>query len=338
MKKFLTAAAFLSVMIAPVYSEDWYQIYFTHPGKNSGTSFYTPEQGLSSAIRRASANICCAFYDLDSSVITSELIKAKKRGVEVKLVTDNDNYSNRQVSDLQRNGIPVVCDSRKPFMHNKFAVIDGKEVWTGSYNVTVNGEKKNDNNALLIKSPELAEIYMAEFSEMFDDGVFGYGTGRFTGPGSRHSVKAGDTEINVYFAPEDPVEKEIIKRIEKAEKSIRFLAFSFTSDNISEAMISRFKEGVSVSGVFENRGILSKDSEYIKMKVENIPVRADSNPNSMHHKVIIIDDELVITGSYNFSKNASKKNDENCIMIYSRKIAEQYIKEYSRIFNSGRIK
>jgi phosphatidylserine/phosphatidylglycerophosphate/cardiolipin synthase-like enzyme len=58
-------------------------------------------------------------------------------------------------------------------MHNKFAVIDGTMVWTGSYNVTKNGQGKNNNNALLLKSGELADIYLQEFNEMFTLRVFG---------------------------------------------------------------------------------------------------------------------------------------------------------------------
>jgi phosphatidylserine/phosphatidylglycerophosphate/cardiolipin synthase-like enzyme len=55
----------------------------------------------------------------------------------------------------------------------------------------------------------------------------------------------------------------------------------------------------------------------------------------MHHKVIIIDDELVITGSYNFSKNAKKQNDENCIMIQSPRIAQLYIEEFNKLYNQA---
>jgi phosphatidylserine/phosphatidylglycerophosphate/cardiolipin synthase-like enzyme len=110
------------------------------------------------------------------------------------------------------------------------------------------------------------------------------------------------------------------------------MAFSFTSDKIGEAMINSHKRGVRVSGVFEKRGAKTKYSEYIKMRVEGIPVKMDKNRYNMHHKVIIIDDELVITGSYNFSKNASKRNDENVIMIRNKKIASQYLAEFNRIY------
>jgi phosphatidylserine/phosphatidylglycerophosphate/cardiolipin synthase-like enzyme len=72
------------------------------------------------------------------------------------------------------------------------------------------------------------------------------------------------------------------------------------------------------------------------MRLEGLPVRLDANGGAMHHKVIIIDEERVITGSYNFSKNASRRNDENVLMIDSKDIAAQYLKEFDRIYRESR--
>jgi hypothetical protein len=93
----------------------------------------------------------------------------------------------------------------------------------------------------------------------------------------KYYVKIGDSDVNAYFSPDDDIEKIITGRIKKARKSIHFMAFSFTSDGIGEAMIKKFKEGVPVQGIFERRGANSKESEFIKMKLEGIPVRLDGN-------------------------------------------------------------
>jgi len=68
------------------------------------------------------------------------------------------------------------------------------------------------------------------------------------------------------------------------------------------------------------------------MKIEGLPVRLDKNKNRMHHKVIIIDKRRVLTGSYNFSKSANKRNDENILMIDNKKIAKEYLKEFYRLY------
>ena len=114
------------------------------------------------------------------------------------------------------------------------------------------------------------------------------------------------------------------------------MAFSFTSDVIGETMIEKFKEGITVEGVFEKRGSGSEHSEFTKMLIEGVPVIKDHNRNVMHHKVIIIDDRIVITGSFNFSKNANRSNDENIVIIDSPEIAAQYNDEFRRLYKRGR--
>ena len=96
-------------------------------------------------------------------------------------------------------------------------------------------------------------------------------------------------------------------------------------------MIKKFKAGIDVKGIFEKRGAFTKHSEFIKMKLEGLPVQVDRNRYNMHHKVIIIDNSCVITGSYNFSKNASLRNDENILIIHNHDIAGLFIDEFNRL-------
>ena len=65
-----------------------------------------------------------------------------------------------------------------------------------------------------------------------------------------------------------------------------------------------------------------------KLYNAGVPVRQDGNPRTFHHKVFVIDEEIVVTGSFNFSENADKNNDENVIVIHNATIAEQYLKGY----------
>jgi phosphatidylserine/phosphatidylglycerophosphate/cardiolipin synthase-like enzyme len=242
----------------------------------------------------------------------------------------------RFMKKLGDSGIEVVTDPprRRGLMHNKFAVIDGAYLWTGSYNATVNDSVKNNNNALLICSPLLADIYKKEFQEMFDEEIFGNRKerGPFAELRKSYYVKIEETDINAYFAPEDNVERIILKRLEKAKTSIHFMAFSFTSAGIGEMMIKKFKSGVAVQGIFEKRGARTGHSQYVKLKLEGIPVRLDHNRGAMHHKVIVIDGERVIMGSYNYSRNANRSNDENILVIDNKEIASEYLAEFKRLW------
>jgi phosphatidylserine/phosphatidylglycerophosphate/cardiolipin synthase-like enzyme len=325
----------LIFVFVPAISADWNAVYFTEPEKNLHKNNYSaPQDAFVRLLQSAKVSIDGAFFEIDSEKVADGFISAHKRGVKVRLVTDERSLKEKAYNRITAAGIRIINDDKKGFMHNKFCIVDGKYVWTGSYNITDNCAYRNNNNAILIMSSELANIYDDEFKEMFERHIFKNKKEArplsFTG--NPYFVKIGQANINAYFSPDNDVEDIIVKRIQKAKKSIYFMAFSFTSDPIGEAMIERFKKGVKVQGLFEKNGSNTKESEYKKFLVEGIPVKTDINPHNMHHKVIIIDDEVVITGSYNFSKNASKHNDENILLIEDPEIAKKYTAEFRRLY------
>ncbi len=337
MKRFLYSCVFTAVLCLPLSpaGENWH-IYFTSPDNRNPIKMNgNPEHALVAEIDRCSVSIDGAFYDITSPRIVDAFLRACKRGVKIRLVTDDSNYGRDGVNILMRAGIPVVTDTGRGLMHNKFAILDGRALWTGSYNVTENCAEKNNNNAICFQSSEMADIYQAEFNEMFEDRVFGNKKdtgGPFSSLRKKYYVKLGESDINAYFSPDDNVERIIIKRLEKARKSIHFMAFSFTSDGIGDVMIKKHRAGVMVAGLIEKRGSGTRYCEYKRFLAEGIPVHLDRNPFVMHHKVIVIDGEIVITGSYNFSKGASTKNDENRVIIDNADAARAYLEEFKRLY------
>jgi len=249
--------------------------------------------------------------------------------VAVRLVSDS-NYEDREaIQSCIRAGIPVVFDNREAFMHNKFCVVDGRCVWTGSANLTENDLYRNNNNALMIDSPELAQDYAAEFSEMFVKKKFG---GRSPENTPYPIVNVAGIAIECYFSPEDHPQKAIIREIRESRTRIDFLAFSFTSKPIAEAMADQIKNGVRVRGVVEARNASSESCMDEYLRTHGAEVHPDANDYNMHDKVMILDGETVITGSYNFSKSAEKKNDENVLIIHDAGIAETYTREFESLF------
>lgn len=323
----------LIVVYAFSYAQFPIQVYFTTPEKEEQTTAI--QKALLQKINHSTTSIYAALFEITDPLIIDALCKAKTNGIDVKLVLESERLHEQVKAKFEASNIPIRLDNRKEYMHNKFFIFDSKAVWTGSYNITPREAKLNNNNALYIESEEIASIYSAEFNEMFEEGIFGNRTEYIPFPflSNKYYVKLSNIDINVYFSPDDDIERIIMKLIEKAKQSIYFLAFSFTSDAIGETMITKHKQGIAVKGVFEKRDIKNVNSEYIKLKVEGLDVLYDANINTMHHKVIIIDDEWVITGSYNFSKNAKKRNDENCIMIRSPEIAKLYTQEFEKIYS-----
>jgi phosphatidylserine/phosphatidylglycerophosphate/cardiolipin synthase-like enzyme len=317
-----------------VSAGDWYSVYFTNPGSPNSLSYRGgPEEHLAAAIDQARLSIDVAIYDFDLWRLRDALLAADQRGVVVRFLCDGSNLEKPEIQALLEAGIALKGSRGYGLMHNKLVIIDRREVWTGSMNFTRRGAYLNNNNLLRIRSPIMAQNFLIEFEEMFNDEQFGSGSPANT-PHTTFSVDG--TLLEVYFSPEDGVESQILRLIAEAEESIYFLAYSFTFSTIAEAMIERARSGVTVAGVLERTQFRSNiGSEYLTFTAAGIDVRLDGNPRNMHHKVMIIDEQIVVTGSYNFSSGAELRNDENTIFIHNEDIARLYLGEFERVFNEA---
>jgi phosphatidylserine/phosphatidylglycerophosphate/cardiolipin synthase-like enzyme len=280
----------------------------------------------------AQKSVDLATFDFDIPEVTDALIRAKQRGAAVRLIVDSENLETPEVSKetgrLQSAGIPVHFDDREPFMHNKFLVVDDEVAWTGSWNVTTNDTFRNNNNWVRFANALLAANYTREFEQMFD--------GRF---GSKKSsgtpyirVQIGAANVEVYYSPEDGVAKYVVQRLKAAKTNIRFMAFSYTADDIADVMIAQKQAGLVVQGVFEKQNAAGSGAEYAKLKSGGIDVLQDGNCYILHHKVIIIDERTVITGSYNFTGSAERDNDENLVIVDDPALARSYLDEFNQAY------
>ena len=306
-----------------------WEVYFSEA--NAIGSPYSLEKRLVDRLSGATARVDAALYDLDAAPVADALIAAHNRGVQVRIVTETDNMDDSEIGRLQEVGIPIADDEDSgSLMHHKFIVIDERYVWTGSYNTTYNGAYRNNNNVILIDSVPMAYNFTQEFRELFLDAQVGKLSGAFV---AYPKVTLSDgTQIFTYFSPQSDTIPPLLKEIRAAEKAIHFMAFSFTHDALGDAMRDRFKSGIEVRGVFEGRQTDNPYSEYKAMKDAGLSVILDKNRGAMHHKVIVVDEDTVITGSYNFSKNAEKNNSENLLIIKgNREIAAAYIAEFEKI-------
>ena len=306
-------------------SPDAVEVWFSpsNPSNPGGS-----DDRLVALLRNARMRIQAAFYDLELQPIADALIDRKRAGVNVALVSDSHYEDRAAMQSCIRAGIPVAFDKREPFMHNKFCVVDGAWVWTGSTNATYNCMYRNNNNAVLVASAELAQDYAAEFTEMFQDHRFG---GRSPKKTPYPIVALGPITLECYFAPEDKPEPQIIAELNAAKATIDFMAFSFTSEPIAEAVAARRAQGVRVRGLFEARNAGSRHSRDEFLAERGAQVFLDKNPYNMHHKVFILDTQTVITGSYNFSRNAATQNDENVLIIHDAPIARRFTEEFERL-------
>jgi phosphatidylserine/phosphatidylglycerophosphate/cardiolipin synthase-like enzyme len=276
-------------------------------------------------IDAAQTYVHCAAYELNLLNVIGKL-RDKSSNVDVKVIVDDEYYKEAKELIGGSGKIQLKNDNDTDLMHNKFCIIDGKAVWTGSFNPTNNCAYKNNNNAVLVQSKNLAKNYEAEFSEMWN-GKFGGGE-RTQNP----VVIVNGTKIESYFCPEDWCGNKVIYAIQDAKESIDFMTFSFTHDAIGDEIMRKAAAGVKVRGVFEKTQ-KNAFTEYDRMvNKTNIDVRWDGNPAKMHHKVFIIDGKTVVTGSFNPSNNADKRNDENVLIIHDTVIGAKYEGEFERVW------
>jgi phosphatidylserine/phosphatidylglycerophosphate/cardiolipin synthase-like enzyme len=326
--------------ITDTVTGEWIAVYFTSPRYPDDPALHTGgvDLHLVDLIDAAQQQVDVAAYQLNLPTVTDALLRAHRRGVRVRLVTDGEYEDEEMVARLRRAGVPITVRPKDGgIMHNKFIVVDGTWVWTGSWNLTENCTYRNNNNAVLIASRHLAEDYATEFEELFN--------GRF-GPTSPKNTpyptvviempeKSLRVPVEVYFAPEDKVASHLIPVLSGARRSVRFMAFSFTSQDIADALIDLARRGVSVEGVVEGRSTEAAYGQYTSLKEAGIPVWKDGNPYLLHHKVFIVDEEIVVLGSYNFTGNAEKDNDENLLIIHSPEVARAFLGEYGRIWQQA---
>ena len=132
----------------------------------------------------------------------------------------------------------------------------------------------------------------------------------------------------VYFSPHGACTESIIRELNKAKTTVLVQAYSFTSAPIAKALLDAHKRGVKVEVILDKSQKTQKYSSATFLCNAGIPVKIDAQHAIAHNKVMIIDGETVITGSFNFTKAAEESNAENLLVIKDKKLAELYIKNW----------
>lgn len=308
----------------------WFELYFTNPASPlspQGTGGV--DRPLVEAIDAARLSVDVAAYSLSLNSVRNALLRAHDRGATVRVVMESENMDRSDPRILIEEGIPVIGDDRDGLMHDKFVIIDKAEVWLGSMNWTDGGAYDDNNNLMRIHSTKIAENYIKEFEEMFIDDKFG----EQVVPETPYPTLTLDgTRIDNYFSPDDGVLAALVPVLEGAQESIYFLAYSFTSNQLGDIVRQKVEAGVTVAGVMDDEQVRSNQgTEYDPFRQADLDVRIDGIDGLMHHKVFIVDESIVVMGSYNFSQNAEERNDENLMIIYDPVIAGQFLLEFKRV-------
>jgi phosphatidylserine/phosphatidylglycerophosphate/cardiolipin synthase-like enzyme len=229
-------------------------------------------------------------------------------------------------------------------MHSKFVLRDRQSIWTGSTNMTTDGFSLMENNILEIDSPALANYYAENFEELWEKENF-EDTGNINTAPVSLVFSGQPAETRVMFSPGrgPEIDSEVARRVRAAQRRVRICSLLINSGTLISELVNLLRAGrVVVDGIYDRtqmadvyrqwqevpqnrwkipalQGIIAQAGLIGK---NSTPYTPTGRHDFMHNKVLVIDD-TVVTGSYNFSRSA-QFNAENILFIESAPLAEAY--------------
>lgn len=316
---------------------------------------------LTAYIRAAKRSLDFALYDMRLSdplkaALSAALHERAAAGVQIRFCFDGDKPprpnlvagqdpsppgTSAFVSSL---GYPYRRIAGMKLMHSKFILRDGQSVWTGSTNMTDDAFTKMENNIVVIDSPSLTNYYAQDFEQMWEKENF-ENTGTIRTQPVPITFAEKPAEVRVMFSPGCgyEIDTEIARRVRAAQRRVRICSLLLNSGTLISELGNLLKAGrVQVDGIYDRTQMAEVYVQWQEVPtnrwkigaLQEIIARAglvgkNSTPYSptgvhdfMHNKVLVIDD-TVITGSYNFSRSA-EFNAENILFIESAPLAETY--------------
>lgn len=135
--------------------------------------------------------------------------------------------------------------------------------------------------------------------------------------------------LGIYFTPPVGGAGGIARQIDGAKKAIKVMAYGFTSINLAEALVRAKKRGVDVALIQDEKSSQNNREAIQKLLDAGIEVRSDGKHAIQHNKVMVIDQDVVITGSYNFTNSAETRNAENIMIVKSEYAARRYLDNWN---------
>lgn len=292
-------------------------------------------------IDSAQESIDVAVYNNNRDDITNALIAAHDRGVRIRYVAAEaaTNAALDPAPDFK-----VLYGNEEAIMHHKFLVIDAdlpEKSWvmSGSMNWTSQNINTDFNNTIFIQDQSLARTYRLEFEEMWgSSGLIPDPLNSRFGAAKRdntpHDFVIDGHLVQSYFSPSDQTTTQIERALRTAQSEALFATFSFTKNELGNALVDIHSTGVPVRGIMEN--INDNGAEYDHLLANGVQVKHHNLTGDLHHKYAVVDaydlnsDPTVVTGSHNWSVSAETINDENTLVLHHPALAALYKAEFEK--------
>jgi phosphatidylserine/phosphatidylglycerophosphate/cardiolipin synthase-like enzyme len=215
-------------------------------------------------------------------------------------------------------------------MHDKFFVIDGRYLWTGSTNISDScSGGYNANLAVVLDSPTVASWYTREFEIMYVDGKHH----QKKPPSGELRTIVGEHKVEVLFSPQDKAISEGVRPLlKRAKQRIDIAVFFLTNKAVTKDLLDAHRRGVQVRVILDATAAQNGYTKHELLREVGIPVKVEAWGGKMHMKSAAIDGRYVIAGSMNWTSAGEWDNDENTLIIESPKLAAQYHEFFDRIW------
>lgn len=269
------------------------------------------QNSITSAIASAKSSVNLLIYSLnDKKIIEALKKKSEEEGVSVKVVYDAK--ASAGVDKKLGSRVNATARASEGLMHQKILVIDEQEVWLGSANFTSDSLFSQSNLVTAMKSSSLAKAILEK--------VACFSEGSFEKKIPAKSFQIGDQKLELWFLPDchqDAVNR-LAELINSAKKTIQVSMFTFTREDLAKSLIKAKNRGVKVE-VFLDHQSSKGASAKIASLLSNAKIPISTNPGQsiFHCKYLLIDNEVLVNGSANWTKAAFKQNDDCFIIVHN---------------------
>lgn len=149
-------------------------------------------------------------------------------------------------------------------------------------------------------------------------------------PSWAYDLTLKDTKAEAYFSPKGGATEAIVKHLGRAKQSIYVLAYSFTSPAITQALLDAQTRGVDVQVILDKSQSRGQGASGSTLRDAGVKVYIDAAHAIAHNKVLLIDGQTLITGSFNFTKAAEDRNAENLVILESPEAVGLYMEDFRR--------
>ena len=306
---------------------------------------FTEEERVSpplvKAIDRTKATLDVALYNLQFEDTFQAMLRARARGVKVRMIFDYDHVypkAGKEIQEVIDSGIETrVMKGRagSGSMHCKYAIFDGTALETGSANWSTLAEQSSYENLMFVADGNIVRGYAADYEWMWQQakpaGQPEAAAAKPTAPPAdpKPSVNFNGAVLpNYIFSPRAGTTAAMAKAIDAARAEVDVAMFSFTSRPLMDALNRAAGRGVKVKLLLYVKSAFPFKEE---AKRNNIVVRYKAGRTEfgiMHNKFAVLDNALLINGSFNWSATAEDINTENTIFT----MAPEYVKPYKAEF------